>query len=119
MSVSLCPRSECSFARETMLTLDLLESVSVQSANLSVFLFENLKASRKGIGNLEVIVVAALGSLVASGFRIIQRSLHLPNSRDDLLRIIDHVFLFACHNPHLIVQGFGQCREELSQCHSE
>ena len=69
--VSMDLRSKYSFAKETKLTLDLLKPVSVQSADLSMFLFENLKASREGIGDLEVVVVAALGSLVASGFRIV------------------------------------------------
>lgn len=93
--------------RMIQLTLDLLKSVSVQSADLGMLLFQSLKASAERVCDLEVVVIGASRSLVATGLCPFKRCFHLPDSCDNLLRFIDHGFLFGGHTSNLILEGLG------------
>jgi hypothetical protein len=90
----------------------LLEPFLMKSADLGVFLLEYSKTPRERICNLQVLVI--FGLVVAAGGGVIERSFHLTDCRDDLLRFLDHLLLLGRHKANLIVQRIGQSREELA-----
>lgn len=79
----------------------------MQSANLGMFLLQRLKTSREGVCDLKVVIVGPSRSLVAAGLCPFKRCFHLPDSYDNLLRFVDHVFLFGGYTLNLILEGLG------------
>ena len=68
-----------------VLTLDLLESLFVETTDLPQFLFQILKTPCQRICYLQLLVVGA------APLRIVDGCLHLSDSGDDLLSFLDHI----------------------------
>jgi hypothetical protein len=90
-------------------TLHLFVTLFVQSADLYLLLSKCLQAPREGICDLEFFVIG----VPAAARRVVQRCLHLPYSCDDLLGLIDKLFLLRRHESNLVVESFRECLEEL------
>ena len=86
-------------------TLDLLKSLSMELADLDVFLFQNLEAPGEGKSNLQVLLV---GFVITARTAVVEGLSHLPDGRDHLLGFLNHALLFGCHDADLIMQRFGE-----------
>lgn len=85
------------------LTLDLLEPLLVESANLNMLLLENLQASHQGVRDGQVIIIL----MITATFRVVKRSLHLADNSNNPLCLVDHLLLLRSDESDLAVEGFG------------
>lgn len=75
-----------------------------------MLLLQDLQAARQWVCDLQILI---LGFVFAMCLVNIERSFHLLDGIDNSLGLVGHVVLFGLDESHLVMQSFGECREQL------